>query len=442
MKNTDKLKNFILKKLNKPYCFLKKHKPISILCASFLVVIISILSYFIGINVKYNKAEAFLGQNNYNGAIKLYTELKDYKDSPNKLLKAKYLMAGTLVDDNNFDKAITIYTELGNYEDCKDKIKNTTYLKAKFLIKNKDFKEAIKILKDLGNYRDSKDILKDADYSYAFDLFDTGEYLDAYKIFNSLGDYKSSESMLNECNYKQAALYRTSKDYESALDIYKKLGDYKDSETQITETLYQKALNDISAGNTATAYQSLKSLGDYKDTKKFLDKFVYKITAKEEIESYMDKPKKWIYHYNKDGSFSHMTEEGNPSNKRNGSDFDINGPKIETGTPGRHYTKSPKSTSLYNKDGYLTEYVLYNNDGSLYLWTKNEYSNNLLTKSETSGPNNSYGGHIINGHIESFYTYDSEGRILKNVTSGIDDNTHTKKIFSQDVYSYGYVYSE
>ncbi len=439
MKNTDKLKNFILKKLNKPYCFLKKHKPISILCASFLVVIISILSYFIGINVKYNKAEAFLGQNNYNGAIKLYTELKDYKDSPNKLLKAKYLMADTLVDDNNFDKAITIYTELGNYEDCKDKIRNTTYLKAKFLIKNKDFKDAIKILKDLGNYLDSKDILKDADYSYAFDLFDTGEYIDAYKIFNSLGDYKSSESMLNECNYKQAALYRTSKDYESALDIYKKLGDYKDSETQITETLYQKALNDISAGNTATAYQSLKTLGDYKDTKKFLNKFVYKITAREEIELSIDKSTKWIYYYNKDGSFSHMEEEGKPSHK---NEVYKNGPKIETGTPGRHYTKSPKSTSLYNKDGYLTEYVFYNDDGSLYMWGKNEYSNNLLTRSESSLGNLNLGGQIINGHSETFYTYDSEGRILKEVSYSIDDNTHTKTISSQNIYSYGYVYSE
>lgn len=413
------------------------------LMSIFATILLFIAGSFISIVFKYNKAENALNNLSYDEAIELYESVANYKDSNEKLREAKYRKADSLVQKGEYDEAITLYRALAVYKDSADKVRDVTYQKGKNLLERKMFVDAISIFTNLGDYKDSKEILKEANYQYAYRLVEKRQFLDAIKIFNSLVEYKDSKSMITECNYLQGSVYINNKEYEKAINLYESLGDYKDSKTQKKEALYQKTLSNIEQGNSENAYKTLTSLGDYKDSKQLLNNFQYVIVSKEETHFYSttNKQEKWLYHYDVNGDFSYMNVDGDESNKS--TTYDGNS-KINPGSPGWHYTGSidnPKSVSYYDKNGYLTEYAYFKDDGSVYHWYKNEYRDGLLVRSESAlGDQRFNDGYIVNGHNISLYSYDSNGRIIEKKNYGINDNDGTTNLSSQTKYNYGYIY--
>lgn len=414
------------------------------LISIFAIILVSILLFiagsFISTVCKYNKAEDALNNSSYDEAIELYESITNYKDSDEKLHEAKYRKADALVQDREYDEAITLYRDLAVYKDSADKINDVTYQKGKHLLEQNLFVDAISIFTNLGDYKDSKDVLKEASYQYAYQLVEKSQFLDAIEIFNSLGEYKESKSMITECNYRQGSVYISNKEYEKAINLYESLGNYKDSKTQKKEALYQKALSNIEQRNNENAYKTLVSLGDYKDAKKLLNNFQYMIVSKEETDFKLNETEKWLYHYDVNGDFSYMNVDGNESRKE--TTYDGN-PEIETGSPGRHYTGSynnPDSVSYYDKNGYLTDYAVFNDDGSVYFWGKREYSNGLLVRSEGGFGDSSWSSYVDNGPGISLYSYDLNGRITECKKYHTSDKDGTTTLTSQTKYNYGYIY--
>ena len=124
-------------------------------------IIVAILGIFLTLaltgckNTKYTEAMSLYANEDWEQAIEIFTELGDYEDSQNMVLKCYYYKAKELAENGDYENAIDIFTELGNYEDSQDMAKECLYNQAICLIGKKDYQGAINIYSKLGDYKDS-----------------------------------------------------------------------------------------------------------------------------------------------------------------------------------------------------------------------------------------------------------------------------------------------
>ena len=122
----------------------------------------------------YKSAEAMLAAGNYDGAIKGFAALGDYKDSANRIIDIE---------------AAKIEAE-----------KEAAYDAANIMLGNQDYNGAIKAFEALGNYSNSCEMIDECKYQNALQLMSQKEYAMAAELFYQISDYKdSSEYISNFC---------------------------------------------------------------------------------------------------------------------------------------------------------------------------------------------------------------------------------------------------
>lgn len=97
----------------------KRKKKILIMVAVIIVLLIPIF-YFSGLNSKYNKAISLMDAGEYTEAISLFEELKNYKDSEEKVIDTKYEYAMWNYNNHYFDSAKELFAETIDYKDSKE----------------------------------------------------------------------------------------------------------------------------------------------------------------------------------------------------------------------------------------------------------------------------------------------------------------------------------
>lgn len=122
----------------------------------------------------YKAAEAMLAAGDYDGAIKGFSALGDYKDSANRIIDIE---------------SAKIEAE-----------KEAAYDAANIMLSNQDYDGAIKAFEALGNYSNSCEMIDECKYQNALHLMSQKEYATAAELFNQISDYKDSlEYISNFC---------------------------------------------------------------------------------------------------------------------------------------------------------------------------------------------------------------------------------------------------
>jgi hypothetical protein len=124
----------------------KKRKKIVAIVTPIICIIIGfifVLNNIIIPSNKYNDAIKLKENGEYEGAIVVFKEIENYKDSKNQIndcetiiKDAKYDNAIALMDAEKFDEAYNILNELGDYRDSLDKIAEIPLLKIKKQLRN------------------------------------------------------------------------------------------------------------------------------------------------------------------------------------------------------------------------------------------------------------------------------------------------------------------
>lgn len=132
----------------------------------------------------YKAAEAMLAEGDYDGAIKGFTALADYKDSADRVIEVKaakqeaenaaaYAEAEAMLANQNFEGAIAAFEALDNYNNSNEMIDECKYQNAMFLMEQEDYTGAANIFYQILAYKDASE--------YFDDLYFVPAYIDIEK---------------------------------------------------------------------------------------------------------------------------------------------------------------------------------------------------------------------------------------------------------------------
>lgn len=155
---------------------------------------------------KYNDAVTLLEQEDFDGAITVFEENIDYRDSKELLSKAKYLKAVALYENEEFAQARTIFEELNNYQDCQEYLsKYNLYDKGNELIQQGRYKDGFTYLTQVGIlYKNCAEINKVA-YSLACEYAQRGFVNDSLYCLDYVNPGYEDRDKLYETCKKYAA---------------------------------------------------------------------------------------------------------------------------------------------------------------------------------------------------------------------------------------------
>lgn len=86
-----------------------------------MVLLLFVVKLLFGNMINYNIAINAMGKGKYDKAIEIFTNLKDCKDSTNKLMETKYLLAEDYVSTQKYEEAYKMFLELKDYKDSAQK---------------------------------------------------------------------------------------------------------------------------------------------------------------------------------------------------------------------------------------------------------------------------------------------------------------------------------
>ena len=133
---------------------------------------------------------------------KLLSEIDKRKEAN---LLSTYNNARDLEKDEKYEEAIAVYTTIKDYKDsseritiCQSKYKEQKYVEAERLRENKKWNEAVAAFKEAGDYNDAKEQITETHYQHALYLIELKDYLEAYNILSLMLDYKDVERIISD----------------------------------------------------------------------------------------------------------------------------------------------------------------------------------------------------------------------------------------------------
>ncbi len=211
---------------------------------------------------KYSKAKEAYDHKNYSVAIKLFLEIKDYKDSSNMVnlchegeKELLYVQSEELYKSMSYESAMEGFLSLGDYrsakdyvQKCKDGINDQKLSVAKNYFESENYDLALKTLSELNGYKDSQELINEINkiyetrYNEANEKKQSGDYEGAISIYTSIIDYKESRSLIGECEgkikeikYDEAVSYYNKNYYQEALTRFEDLSGFKDSDANVLQ---------------------------------------------------------------------------------------------------------------------------------------------------------------------------------------------------------------
>lgn len=213
--------------------------------------------------IRYNKAQEFAEDKEYDLAYNAYVELYDYKDSRDKAIETIYAKAKSLENKENYLDAAKEYDRIIDFSDSKNRIvtciNEDKYHKGIKKYKSEEYEEAIQIFSELEDYSDSVQYLTDSYYGYAKRLYDIGDYDEAVTYFTKCQGYKDSDELIKDAKYNTAINCINLRDYSKAISLLNSLGNYKNSRDELSRAKYSYVNDNLDSSNQTT-YVYLKEL--------------------------------------------------------------------------------------------------------------------------------------------------------------------------------------
>lgn len=143
----------------------------------------------------------------------------------------------------NLQKAIDLFTSIKDFNDSEDKIdecERKVVVEKENIAKKKKKNKTIALIVTLiiliaivAAVIYAMVIVPKQNYEKAEELFAAQNYSQAYDIYAELGDYEDSIEKSKECLYIQAVAYRNDKNWDAANPLFEQIKGYKDADTLI-----------------------------------------------------------------------------------------------------------------------------------------------------------------------------------------------------------------
>ena len=136
----------------------KKTKLIVVLVASCVAIAVAVFFLVTKVVIpasQYKKAVSLMEAEQYRGAIVIFEDLGEYKDSANFLAECWYESAESAFNAKEYKDAIYAFNQAGYYEDAADRILECWYAYADLNLASGDYKGAIDAFKKAGSYQDA-----------------------------------------------------------------------------------------------------------------------------------------------------------------------------------------------------------------------------------------------------------------------------------------------
>lgn len=193
---------------------------------------------------------------------------------PPKLKADKYDKAAAYVQQEQYDKAAALYKELGNYEDSYDLYLQNTYAYASQLEGHGRYAEAKDVYVTLGDYKDSALKAQFCIYNDAMLKLNDGKYDEAKTGFDSIPEYADSAVQSQKCLYKKAESLIANHNFVEAVAILETITSYDESvNDMILDAQYRYVKEHLDPEDettqtyilnlTANNYLDSKSLAEY-----------------------------------------------------------------------------------------------------------------------------------------------------------------------------------
>lgn len=184
---------------------------------------------------QYSSAEECVQEKKYDEAIKIYTELGDYKESKEKKAAAYYGKGSDLLEKGEFDKAVVAYKEAGKYKDSEECMLKCYYEKGNALISEQNYEEAIQAYKNAGSYQDASKKLLAAEEDKKFEELKK-------KLADAFADCKSSDTTISSDGQSISVDSKNEYDYDGIVDMITIMVKFKLPDSLLNEMTSTSAL--------------------------------------------------------------------------------------------------------------------------------------------------------------------------------------------------------
>ena len=213
------------------------------------------------------KAEVLLAQGDYDGAVAAFETAGDYGDAVERILATYYAKAEALLSQGDYDGAILAFEAAGDYDDAAERVLATYYAKAEALLAQSDTDGAVAAFEAAGDYEDAANRALGLRYDAAEELLGQGKIEEAASAFAALGDFKDAPVRIQKYHYAEAEALLSQGDTGSAIAAFEALGSYADAATRALALHYATAENLLAKGQRAAAVMAFEKAGDYQDAR-------------------------------------------------------------------------------------------------------------------------------------------------------------------------------
>ncbi len=153
----------------------------------------------------------------------------------------KYQKAEQYYKEENYEDAAILFQELGSYNDSSIRYKDTLLLQAKKRYEAGEYTNVIKMLSNLDSEKASE-LIRQCYAKLGEKMFDRKKYKKAIAYYEKL-DSKDAEKKIKECKYQLAIKSFKDKKYKEAKKTFEKLGSYQEAEQYVKKcsAILQKA---------------------------------------------------------------------------------------------------------------------------------------------------------------------------------------------------------
>ena len=272
----------------------------------------------------YQRAHSYLENRNFDGAVYIFEQLDDYKDSQAMIEECKraeeadrmeqdYWQAWAYLERKEYTNAVRAFGRLGDYKDSaaqaiasQEKWDEAKYADGVQLMQNGKYQEAINKFKQIPAYKDSQDqmiacqtAIMEQKYAAATELMQAEEYDKAISQFETIKDFKDSEDKISQCTalklekqYADATAAMQAGDFQQAMKLFHELDNYKDAhqlyfqcKTGDQQIYYTNAKQLMEEENYLAAIPLFEKASTFKDSRAQLNQC--KAILYEQAESYI-----------------------------------------------------------------------------------------------------------------------------------------------------------
>lgn len=153
----------------------------------------------------------------------------------------KYQKAEQYYKEGNYEDAAILFQELGSYNDSSIRYKDALLLQAKKRYKAGEYRNVIKMLSNLDSEKASE-LIHQSYAKLGKKMFDSKKYKKAITYYEK-SEIRDAAKKIKECKYQLAVKSFKNKKYKEAKTAFQKLGSYQDAEQYVKKcsAILQKA---------------------------------------------------------------------------------------------------------------------------------------------------------------------------------------------------------